>query len=69
MDLAQRQSERFTERALQEHRKRNERKGPGSETCLECGEVIPQARRDLVAGCEFCVACQQVLEAGLKGGI
>lgn len=26
--------------------------------CAECGEPIPQARRDAVPGVQFCVACQ-----------
>ena len=26
--------------------------------CEECGEEIPQARRDAVAGVRLCVACQ-----------
>lgn len=33
-------------------------KGPGSPTCLECGEIIPEARRKAMPGCVHCVSCQ-----------
>ncbi|WP_417585360.1 TraR/DksA C4-type zinc finger protein [Nitrincola sp.] len=26
--------------------------------CLECGEEIPQGRRDVIEGCQYCTACQ-----------
>ncbi|MFC0695039.1 TraR/DksA C4-type zinc finger protein [Paraburkholderia humisilvae] len=32
-----------------------------------CGEEIPQARRDAVPGCRFCIECQEQLEKRLKG--
>ena len=31
-----------------------------AEECVECGEEIPEARRDL--GFEFCVACAETIE-------
>lgn len=34
----------------------------GAETCLDCGERVPQARRDLVKGATRCVPCQARLE-------
>ena len=33
-------------------------KGPSREDCEECGEPIPQARRDAIPGVKLCVACQ-----------
>jgi phage/conjugal plasmid C-4 type zinc finger TraR family protein len=32
--------------------------GPGLEDCEECGNPIPQARRDAVPGVRLCVECQ-----------
>jgi RNA polymerase-binding transcription factor DksA len=26
--------------------------------CLECGDEIPQARREAVKGCLYCTSCQ-----------
>lgn len=39
--------------------------------CLECGEPIPQRRRELVAGVRFCVECQTEhdADAAMRGGI
>ena len=37
--------------------------GEGSEACKECGEGIPEARREAVPGCTRCVACQREVEA------
>jgi len=32
--------------------------GPGLSHCEECGEAIPEARRQAVPGVKLCVACQ-----------
>jgi phage/conjugal plasmid C-4 type zinc finger TraR family protein len=39
--------------------------------CVECGEPIPEKRRELVAGVRFCIDCQRERDAGdaLRGGI
>ena len=37
--------------------------GESRETCLECGEPIPQARREAMPGCTLCIKCQTELEA------
>ena len=34
-------------------------KGPSLRHCEECGEAIPQARREAVPGVRYCVACQE----------
>jgi phage/conjugal plasmid C-4 type zinc finger TraR family protein len=32
--------------------------GPGLTHCAECGEQIPQARRDAIPGVRLCLSCQ-----------
>jgi phage/conjugal plasmid C-4 type zinc finger TraR family protein len=34
--------------------------GPGSTHCAECGDGIPQARRDAVPGARLCISCQEI---------
>lgn len=34
--------------------------------CLDCGEEIPDRRRELVAGCQRCVSCASDIELRLK---
>jgi phage/conjugal plasmid C-4 type zinc finger TraR family protein len=36
--------------------------GEGETHCVECGEEIPEARRQAVAGARTCVACQSALD-------
>lgn len=33
--------------------------GISAEYCEECGEPIPQARRDALPGVRYCISCQQ----------
>lgn len=40
--------------------------GESAINCFECGELIPEKRRKLLAGCKFCVDCQEVREYQLK---
>ncbi|BCS89969.1 TraR/DksA C4-type zinc finger protein [Pseudodesulfovibrio sediminis] len=35
---------------------------PSRETCAECGNVIPEARRKAIPGVELCIQCQVELE-------
>ncbi|MEM5516768.1 DksA/TraR family C4-type zinc finger protein [Henriciella sp. AS95] len=46
-------------------------KGESLTHCVECGEPIPEKRRQLVAGVRLCVDCQQERDsaAALRGGI
>ena len=39
--------------------------------CEECGETIPEARRQAIAGVRLCVGCQQLEDerAAERGGI
>lgn len=34
-----------------------------AEICEECGDVIPEARRNAVPGCRLCCACQEEADA------
>jgi phage/conjugal plasmid C-4 type zinc finger TraR family protein len=36
--------------------------GPGRGDCEECGSLIPEARRRVLPGVRFCVACQESLD-------
>jgi len=36
--------------------------GPGRQDCEECGEAIPQARRDAIPGVRLCIACQEAFD-------
>ncbi len=47
----------FLSDALAKHSKR--KVGAGSDVCFECGEPIPDARRQAAPGCEYCVGCQR----------
>ncbi|MBA1147396.1 TraR/DksA C4-type zinc finger protein [Ectothiorhodospiraceae bacterium WFHF3C12] len=38
--------------------------GESATHCLECGDEIPQRRRELVPGVELCVDCQADQERG-----
>ncbi|HET8941391.1 MAG TPA: DksA/TraR family C4-type zinc finger protein [Rudaea sp.] len=38
------------------------RRGPGLRHCEECGEAIPAARRQAVAGVRLCVSCQNEID-------
>lgn len=47
-------------------RARDAVQGPGLEECEDCGEEIPQARRDAVPGVRLCVDCQQGKDNAFK---
>ncbi len=36
--------------------------GKSAEFCEECGDPIPQARREALPGVVYCVSCQQALD-------
>jgi phage/conjugal plasmid C-4 type zinc finger TraR family protein len=38
-------------------------KGPSRKDCEECGEAIPEARREAIPGVKLCVACQNERDA------
>ncbi|CNH84666.1 Zinc-finger containing protein [Yersinia massiliensis] len=37
-------------------------KGKSENYCLECGQEIPEARRNALAGVKYCLACQTELD-------
>ncbi len=39
-----------------------QRAQPSLEECAECGEEIPQARREAIKGVQLCIVCQTRLE-------
>jgi len=39
-----------------------QRSQPSAEFCEECGEDIPEARRQAVPGVQFCIYCQTKME-------
>lgn len=41
--------------------------GVSAEFCEECGEPIPEARRNALAGVRYCIKCQQALDEQQKG--
>jgi phage/conjugal plasmid C-4 type zinc finger TraR family protein len=41
-------------------------KGPSRKDCGECGEPIPEARREAIPGVKLCVACQNERDAEEK---
>jgi phage/conjugal plasmid C-4 type zinc finger TraR family protein len=40
--------------------------GPSASHCQECGEPIPEARRDALPGVQLCIACQQKADAEVR---
>ncbi|GFM37735.1 TraR/DksA family transcriptional regulator [Desulfovibrio psychrotolerans] len=63
-DRAQECEALFRQDAI-DHATRRQLKGPGRETCIDCGSPIPEARRCAVPGVERCIACQTELEDGI----
>jgi len=61
IDRAQVRSDLFLDQALKKARgPRNN--GPGADFCIDCGELIPKARRQAVPGCIRCIDCQEEYE-------
>ncbi|MGJ8514144.1 DksA/TraR family C4-type zinc finger protein [Carnimonas bestiolae] len=46
------------EDGVNEARRRLQQAGPSLAECEECGEAIPEARREAIPGVRLCVACQ-----------
>lgn len=59
LDRAQAESEQALNNSLKARRVYT---GKSSLYCHSCGEPIPQARRDAVPGCTFCINCQELIE-------
>lgn len=59
MDRVQERVALHLERAIEAHRPR----GEGLLECEECGEEIPERRRQVAPWARCCVRCQQIREA------
>lgn len=63
-DQAQEADANYRNQALSALRNKIEksRLAESRNNCLECGEPIPNARRQAILGCTLCIDCQQALE-------
>lgn len=62
MDRVQAVNEDFQEFALGLNKRRREPANYTGADCVDCGEPIPEARRNAAPGCRRCVACQTLHE-------
>ena len=60
-DCAQRNEERLLRAGIDSYRIDNSSIDETIE-CIDCEEIIPEARRKAVPGCERCVSCQEIYE-------
>lgn len=63
IDQAQERQAEHTRAAL-ERAAANRPTGPSLECCEDCGERIPEKRRQAVEGCTRCIECQESAERG-----
>jgi len=61
-DIAQPTIDRMLAAQLAAQVGKSRRQGPSRETCLECGEPIPERRRDSLPGVTHCAACAGWIE-------
>lgn len=61
LDQAAQYEEQDRARALAAHRAR-QATGDSATHCDDCGEPIPAARRQAVAGCRLCIDCAEYAE-------
>jgi len=56
----------FTEMAIANQRARAHRaeQRESAHECGECGEPIPEKRREKVPGCQYCTTCQELADKG-----
>ena len=64
IDRAQAREAELLADALRDHarRARNGLGAASAQDCSDCGEPIPEARRQAVIGCRCCISCQQEIE-------
>lgn len=63
MDRAQAREEEMRQDALAERARRAPAlAGDSTLACAECGNVIPEARRQAVPGTRHCIECQRDIE-------
>lgn len=59
LDRAQAETEQVIQHSLAT---RPVYQGKSSLYCHNCAEPIPQARREAVLGCSFCIDCQKLID-------
>lgn len=64
-DAVQEQIDSTVEDGLERVRSRIP-KGESRYDCVECGEPIPEARREALPGVQLCVTCQEELDEAEK---
>lgn len=72
MDVVDRATEfnDFTEVALERHQAgRQHRSGLSAYRCEECGDAIPESRRQATPGTHHCVECKGALEQLTRRGL
>ncbi|MEZ9424743.1 TraR/DksA C4-type zinc finger protein [Vibrio lentus] len=64
IDQASGYESQFTEVALANQLARAKQVNPreSAQKCGECGDPIPEARRQHIVGCQYCTQCQSDLE-------
>jgi phage/conjugal plasmid C-4 type zinc finger TraR family protein len=67
-DEAQRVADLHLTEALAAHHRRVDaiRATHGGDACDQCGDEIPERRRQAVPGCRYCIDCQRAIEQGRR---
>lgn len=63
-DKASESEDLFLAEALYKAGRTSENNGVSNYECDDCGDPIPEARRQAVPGCTRCVYCQEYFEHG-----
>ena len=65
-DRAQALEQRQREQALAAQAAASRPQGSSREHCKDCGQAIPEKRRQAAVGCTRCIRCQTACEKGHK---
>ena len=66
LDRAQEADTKFRNQAITTHLRRNQKRSFSLKNCIDCENVIPEARRIAVPGCDRCVCCEQKHETLIR---
>jgi phage/conjugal plasmid C-4 type zinc finger TraR family protein len=69
IDKAQQHIEKELENAIRAARGVMPADTRSAEVCEECGEPIPEARRDAISGCRLCAWCASEVESLRRRGL
>ena len=61
-DRAQALEQNQREGFIQLHKEKQNRAAVSAYFCERCEEPIPEARREAVIGCAYCIDCQRAIE-------